>query len=285
MKVIGVGDNVVDKYNNRGIMYPGGNALNFSVYSKMLGIDSAYLGIFGTDFAGQYVRNVVTDMGLDISHCKNIDGENGFACVDIIDGDRNFIDSNHGGVSRLYPLDLKNEDLDYLCRFDLIHSSINSFGFQKFLRLLNERELVVSFDFSSRFNDENLKELGKYINYAICSCGHISVEDTKELIKKVMGYGYDGILATRGIEGSFFADKGGVYFSPSDRNPAKDTLGAGDSFCTCFLTNYISHINNNIPLSQRDRDKKIKEDLEKAAHFATKICMLDGAFNHGTQIQ
>ncbi|MGD1818861.1 MAG: PfkB family carbohydrate kinase [Pleomorphochaeta sp.] len=285
MKVIGVGDNVVDKYNNRGIMYPGGNALNFSVYSKMLGIDSAYLGIFGTDFAGQYVRNVVTDMGLDISHCKNIDGENGFACVDIIDGDRNFIDSNHGGVSRLYPLDLKNEDLDYLCRFDLIHSSINSFGFQKFLRLLNERELVVSFDFSSRFNDENLKELGKYINYAICSCGHISVEDTKELIKKIMGYGYDGILATRGIEGSFFADKGGVYFSPSDMNPAKDTLGAGDSFCTYFLTNYISHINNNISLSQRDRDKKIKEDLEKAAHFATKICMLDGAFNHGTQIQ
>lgn len=31
MKVLGLGDNVVDKYENLGIMYPGGNSLNFAV--------------------------------------------------------------------------------------------------------------------------------------------------------------------------------------------------------------------------------------------------------------
>ncbi len=34
MKVLGLGDNVVDKYENLGIMYPGGNSLNFAVLQK-----------------------------------------------------------------------------------------------------------------------------------------------------------------------------------------------------------------------------------------------------------
>jgi len=56
LKVIGVGDNVVDNYVNERIMFPGGNALNFSVFSAMLGCDSAYLGIFGTDVAASHVQ-------------------------------------------------------------------------------------------------------------------------------------------------------------------------------------------------------------------------------------
>lgn len=48
MKVIGIGDNVVDKYEHRRVRYPGGNALNFSVYAAMLDASAAYLGIFGT---------------------------------------------------------------------------------------------------------------------------------------------------------------------------------------------------------------------------------------------
>ena len=35
MKVLGLGDNVVDKYENLGIMYPGGNSLNFAVLQKL----------------------------------------------------------------------------------------------------------------------------------------------------------------------------------------------------------------------------------------------------------
>ena len=37
MKVIGVGDNVVDQYAHIRTMYPGGNALNFAAYASMLG--------------------------------------------------------------------------------------------------------------------------------------------------------------------------------------------------------------------------------------------------------
>ncbi len=34
MKVIGIGDNVCDKYIHLKTMFPGGQALNFSVYAK-----------------------------------------------------------------------------------------------------------------------------------------------------------------------------------------------------------------------------------------------------------
>ena len=45
IKVIGIGDNVCDQYYPAKIMYPGGQAMNFSVYAKMLGAQrtSAFL--------------------------------------------------------------------------------------------------------------------------------------------------------------------------------------------------------------------------------------------------
>ena len=49
MKVLGLGDNVVDKYENLGIMYPGGNSLNFAVFAKKLGHESSFMGVFGSD--------------------------------------------------------------------------------------------------------------------------------------------------------------------------------------------------------------------------------------------
>ena len=41
MKVIGIGDNVCDKYVHLKTMFPGGQALNFAVYAKMLGADAS----------------------------------------------------------------------------------------------------------------------------------------------------------------------------------------------------------------------------------------------------
>lgn len=44
ISVLGFGDNVVDKYEHIKTMYPGGNAVNFAVFAKKLGVDrSAYM--------------------------------------------------------------------------------------------------------------------------------------------------------------------------------------------------------------------------------------------------
>jgi len=64
MKVIGVGDNVVDQYAHIRTMYPGGNALNFAAYASMLGHEAAYLGIFGNDSAAKHVISVLDELGV-----------------------------------------------------------------------------------------------------------------------------------------------------------------------------------------------------------------------------
>ena len=56
IRVIGVGDNVVDKYMHTKTMYPGGNAFNFSAYASMLGASSSYMGVFGSDEAHSWYR-------------------------------------------------------------------------------------------------------------------------------------------------------------------------------------------------------------------------------------
>ena len=55
MRVIGIGDNVCDKYEHLKTMFPGGQALNFAAYAKMLWADSSYMGVFGNDAAAAHV--------------------------------------------------------------------------------------------------------------------------------------------------------------------------------------------------------------------------------------
>jgi len=98
LRLLGLGDNVVDDYLHERVMYPGGNALNFAVYARQLGHDAAYLGLFGNDAAGRHVQSVVARLGIDLSHCRELAGPNGHAELTVVQGDRVFLGSNKGGV-------------------------------------------------------------------------------------------------------------------------------------------------------------------------------------------
>ena len=74
IKVLGIGDNVCDKYLHTKTIYPGGNALNIAVFGKLFGAEAAYLGTFGDDEVGQHVYSVVKGLGLDLSHCRLEEG-------------------------------------------------------------------------------------------------------------------------------------------------------------------------------------------------------------------
>lgn len=44
MKIAGIGDNVIDRYMNMGIMFPGGNAVNVAAHAALLAAEAAYVG-------------------------------------------------------------------------------------------------------------------------------------------------------------------------------------------------------------------------------------------------
>ena len=60
MKLIGIGDNVVDYYKDQGKIYPGGNSLNVAVMCNRLNDEqSSYIGIVGNDGAADHVLEVL----------------------------------------------------------------------------------------------------------------------------------------------------------------------------------------------------------------------------------
>ena len=126
IKVIGIGDNVCDQYYPAKIMYPGGQAMNFSVYAKMLGgAVCVPRRFFGKDRVAEHIISVLDEIGIDHSRCRQYAGENGYAKVRLENGDRQFIMSNRGGIVNEHPLDLKAEDISYIREFSLVHTSNN----------------------------------------------------------------------------------------------------------------------------------------------------------------
>jgi fructoselysine 6-kinase len=279
MKVIGVGDNVVDKYLDNGMMYPGGNALNFSVFAKQIGIDSAYLGVFGNDDASKHIRETLEDINIDTSHCRHHAGENGYALINLVDGDRKFVGGNQGGVLKKFPISLDAKDLDYIREFRIAHSSIYS-GIEAELKKIKETGVMVSFDFSDEFNEKYLKENCLNIDISLLSCGDSSESNVQNLLKRVHSYGSSLVIGTMGEQGSIVYDGNSFYRQQPHFVEPVDTLGAGDSFFTAFMIQYLQDIDRT---SFIDKEDIIKKSLNEGARFAAKTCLVDGAFGYGVE--
>ena len=267
MKVIGFGDQVVDKYEHIRTMFPGGNALNFAVFSKKLGFNSAFVGVFGSDTAGNHVYRCISEMGIDVSHCKKLEGENGCARVSIVDGDRVFLGSNKGGVLRKAGHQLTEDDYDYLASFDLIHSSLYSYTDKELIRLSNIGSRI-SYDFSNDFSEEKLRTMLPHVKYAFFSTSHLLEAERKQLADKALYAGCEIALCTCGSEGAYLYKGNRVYYQKPNLVKAIDTMAAGDAFITCFILNYIVY-------------GEVDYSLRKAAKFSSEQCMVQGSFGNG----
>ena len=102
VKVIGVGDCMVDKNLSNGMMYPGGQALNIAVNTKLCGAQSAFIGAFGDDYIADHMKKTMDEIGLDYSRSRFYHAPNAFARYKVIDNDRVFQGSPNG---RRNPLD------------------------------------------------------------------------------------------------------------------------------------------------------------------------------------
>lgn len=287
VKVIGIGDNVCDKYEHLNMMFPGGQALNFSVYAKMLGADSSYLGVFGRDEVADHVIATLDELGVEHGRCRQYDGENGCARVTLVDGDRVFLGSNRGGVLREHPLDLTTEDLDYIRGFSLVHTSNNSW-FDGQLAKVKSTGVMLSYDFSGRWKDQEwVDRVAPYADFAFLSCGSVSEEEAEDICRSMYAAGCKKIIATRGSKGAVFYDGSGFFVQPPKLVEAVDTLGAGDSFATAFLVSFIDSLEREPEKMEQDREfyeAELKKALEKASEFSSGICMVQGAFGHGRAI-
>jgi fructoselysine 6-kinase len=285
-KIIAVGDNVADKYLSRGVMYPGGQCINTCVYAKMNGVDTAYLGKFGNDAVAEYNCKVLKEIGIDNSHSRHYDGENGYAKVTLQNNDRVFLGSNKGGIAKDHPFDFTKVDLDYIKGFSVIYTNLNSY-IEKDLSVLKATGVPVVYDFSTRWTDEYLKEVCSHIEIATLSCCNLTDEAREIEMRKAQAFGVKIVLGTNGEKGSYGLYKDTLLYQPAvlaDR--VSDTMGAGDAYFAAFLVTMLKESKDGQLLSGTDEEilSRMKNSMKKGAEFAVTVCRMEGAFGYGTPI-
>lgn len=266
--IIGIGDNVVDKYLDLGKMFPGGNTFNVSVLAKRYGAETAYIGRIGNDLEGQHILTTLKKEKVDIARIRIIDGINAYANVELVDGDRRFV-GNDRGVSR--NISLTKEDLDYIRNYKIIHTSIYS-GIEDLLPIFKRTNQLVSFDFSNTYTNEDLNKILPYVDYASFSASEKSDLEIKELQNMAYEKGAKLVLVTRGSKGASLYYEDEYYQQDIIPTNAIDTLGAGDGFIARVLVGIVFN-------------EDIKHILRNAAKEAAKICTYNGALGYGINIK
>jgi len=268
VKVIGVGDNTVDRYLHLGMMFPGGNAVNVAVFAHRSGHQAAYLGWLAKDPHSMLVYSALIEEGLDVSHCRQVEGENAFCEISLMDGDRIFGAYSEGVCSQI---ELNDADLNYISGFDLTHTSVYSHVDAQ-LKKLKDASQTLSYDFSQEWSRNLLENILPLVDIALLSNPVRDIGENEELIRWAFNFGPDIVIVTSGDKGVLLLNKERLYFQPVIKvENMVDSLGAGDAFAARFMVHYLS-------------GSPIQEALQDAACFAAEKCQYHGAFGHGTPL-
>ncbi len=264
MRILGAGDNVVDRYLEIGRMFPGGNALNVAVAARRAGLEAAYVGVLGDDLAGRVVLQALHDEGVETTRVRIAHGPNAFAEVEVVDGNRVFV----GGDETISRFRMTPDDLAYAAGFDLIHTDDCGF-LEDQLPEIAALGRPVSFDVSGHRSAAYVEPLLPHVTVACFSAGDLDDDAALALLRRALSQGPRLALATRGSADVLLTDGSRTWRQPVVRGPVVDTLGAGDSFIGRFLVGYIA--GDSMP-----------DALLAAAVAASATCGHYGAFGHGS---
>ncbi|TWT13289.1 PfkB family carbohydrate kinase [Planomicrobium sp. CPCC 101079] len=267
MKLIAVGDNVVDCYLDQQTYYPGGNCVNVAVNAKKNGAENAaYIGIFGTDEKAEHIKYALKEEAVDFQFSRVAEGLSGQPQVSLTEeGDRVFVGGPKNTVQHKLKLQLVPDELDYISSFDLCHVSCYSSMESELPKL--SKVINVSFDFSNRLEIDYVKSVAPYINYAFFSAADLDEDEIDQFIEQVNALNFEVFAMTRGSLPAVFVCNGERLEQKLNPIQVVDTMGAGDSLIGGFLVNYI---NGESP----------EAAIEKATKSAEITCGMYGGFGY-----
>ncbi len=287
MRILGFGDNIVDRFLDRGIDYPGGNAVNVAVFAHRLGATAEYAGVFGDDELGVFVRSAIEAEGVSTERSIVREGETGVTTLRVDDGDRVFVGWNGGGVTVREPVTLEEIDLPWPADFDLVHSSVYS-RVESELSQLHSTGVLVSYDLSSEpeFRTARyLDSVAPHIDLALVSCSGLDDDEAQSLLTDIVKRGTSIVLGTRGTQGALVTD-GQVHLSAPSRtidDAAEfiDTMGCGDAFLSGFV---VSLLRDGWTRATPPDGEAFARALSSGTDAAWAQCFVEGAFGRGRPI-
>lgn len=281
--VVSLGDNVVDYYQNQNVKYPGGNAVNFSVFAPKQLVDSYYVGSLAKDDDGELILNSLKDENVNTSFCNRINAQTEKTFVNIVDGDRQFIDSIRG--ARQLP-SLDEPDLMKILDSALVVYSACHANSENAIAKLHQRGILIAYDFSEMakyHTTEYLNQVAKNVDIAQFSLSEAKADDMERILTQCMRLNTVFVLFTNGGEPPLLFDcnqrkkyVGQVQYDPEPI----DTMGAGDTFFANLVVYLLTKAKDLKNISEED----INESLTKAALAAAKTIRQKGSFGHGIKI-
>lgn len=267
-RLLGLGDNVLDRYIDKALMYPGGNAVNVSVMCKRYGIDTAYLGVIGSDEGGVHLLDCLKKEKVELSRIQLKEGTNSYSNIRLVEHDRIFSGSD---MMMSNSISLDEKDLEYIGSFDIVHTDIYS-NLEGRLKDIKRTGVKLSFDFSDEFTEEYLDEVLPYVDYAFLSGSNYSSQEVMKLLKEIKKKGVELVVVTKGKEGAFCIAQDEFFRQEVIPIEPVDTLGAGDSFISRVLTGML-------------KKEAPQVFLKEASEEAAKACMWEGAFGYAKKMK
>ena len=235
-------------------LYSGGNAMTAAVNMRKMGIDSAIIGKVGEDMFGNFLEAKMIDMGVNTKGLKK--DQNTQTSVSVVlsasDGERTFLHCI--GTNGTFSID--DIDWDVINEVDYVFVTgtylMNTFDgkqtadFLKKCKEIGKTTLLdVCWDAKDRWSSV-LDCAMPYIDIFMPSIDEaikISGETDPEKIADVFfAKGVKKVVIKLGKKGAYLRESksaASVIIPTYNKIKAVDTTGAGDSFCSGFITGLV----------------------------------------------
>ena len=235
-------------------LYSGGNAMTAAVNMRKMGVESYIVGKVGKDMFGRFLDEKMQEQGVDTTGLKYDENTQTSASVVLSssDGERTFL--HCVGTNGTFSIDDVNWDIIDCCDYVFVTGTylLNTFDGQQtadFLKKCQEMGkttlLDVCWDAKGRWASI-LDPAMPYIDIFMPSIDEaikLSDETDPEKIADVFfGKGVKKVVIKLGKKGAYLRegkDAKSVIIPTYNKIKAVDTTGAGDSFCSGFITGLV----------------------------------------------
>lgn len=220
--------------------FPGGKGLNQSVAIARSGEAVYHAGCIGPD--GDFLKNVLTDAGADVSYLQTVDTLTGCAIIQV----------DHGGENSiiLYPGANHTIDKPYvdkvLANFDegdilVLQNEISNLDY--IIKKGAEKKMKIVFNpspFEEKLRNIDLNKISVLILNEIEASAFTGKEEPNAICDYfVTHYENMAVVLTLGSKGAVYADKNGKVSCPAYSVEVKDTTSAGDTFTGYFISQLV----------------------------------------------
>ncbi len=216
-------------------IFPGGKGLNQSIAVSRAGAQICHAGCIGE--GGEMLTALLSENGVDISHIRRVEGQNGHAVIQVGSDGENSIFLYPGSNEKITEEHIDSA-LEGFGKGDLIILQNETNNLKTIIEKSSKRGLSVLLN-PAPFNEKIIALDFSKLTYIILNeteakglSGTDEPEECLEFFKRE--YPHLKVMLTLGEKGSVYMEKGEKIYSPAFKVTAVDTTAAGDTFTGYF---------------------------------------------------